>query len=112
MLNKKEKMKLDLTLQSHEIDIAAYADGLRKELNEAECLYDWIGNQPELTTWRTDSGLWKAELLITYGGPTVTIALDSRYTFGTLRHSWGVPKDIEFEHSGLTDAICEIRGLG
>ena len=108
-----------ITLQSHQVDIRAYADGLRKELNEAECLYDWATTQLDLTTWKSADGLWKAEVLLTYGGPTVTIELDSRYTFGTLRHSWGAnaitgeaQTSIEFEHSGLTDAICEIRGLG
>ena len=93
-----------ITLQSHQVDIRAYADGLRKELNEAECLYDWATTQLDLTTWKSADGLWKAEVLLTYGG---------------LRHSWGAnaitgeaQTSLEFEHSGLTDAICEIKGLG
>ena len=108
-----------ITLQSHQVDIGAYANDLRKRIDDAECLYDWVMGQLDLTTWTSNKDEWKAELLLTYGGPTVTIELDSRYTFGTLWHSWGAnaitgeaQTSIEFEHSGLTDAICEIRGLG
>ena len=113
-----------ITFRSHEVDIHAYARDMVEELNQVEgnsrdSIYDWLGRQLELTTWTSKDGLWKAELLISYGGPTVTIELDSRYTFGTLRHSWGAnaitgeaQTSLEFEHSGLTDAICEIKGLG
>ena len=101
-----------VTLQSHEVDIFTFAKSLKEELKDTECLYEWIENQLELKTWTAKDGSWKAELLLTFGGPTVTIELDSRYTYGTLNHSWGVPKEIEFEHNELTEAICEIRGLG
>jgi hypothetical protein len=106
--NQKKKMKL----QSHQICIINYADDLMLELDQTDCLFDWLGNQLELTTWVTENGLWKAEVLLVYGGPTVTIEMDSRYTFGTLRHSWGDKSQaIEFQHSGLADAIREMRGL-
>jgi len=113
-----------ITFRSHQVDIGAYANDLREELNQVEgnsrdSIYDWLDRQLDLTTWTSNKDGWKAEVLITYGGPTVTIELDSRYTFGTLRHSWGAnattgedQTSVEFEHSGLTDAICEIRGLG
>ena len=110
-----------ITLQSHQVDIRAYARDLAAELDATECPFDWVANQLELKTWTASDGSWKAELLITYGGPTVTIEFDSRYTFGTLNHSWGKsgkpgdpPEDvtsIEFDHTILKDVIREIRGL-
>ncbi len=32
---------------------------------------------------------WKAEILITMGGPTVCLEIDSRHNCATLYHSWG-----------------------
>ena len=111
-----------ITLQSHQVDIRAYARDLAAELDATECPFDWVANQLELKTWTASDGSWKAELLITYGGPTVTIEFDSRYTFGTLNHSWGASAEpgesyvlpltsTEFEHTILKDVIREIRGL-
>jgi len=100
-----------VTLQSHQLDIHAYANSLKKELKDTECPFEWVANQLELKTWTAKDGSWKAELLLTFGGPTVTIELDSRFTYGTLNHSWGVPNQIDFENGILRDVICEIRGL-
>ena len=101
-----------IALQSGQIDIEAYANHLVRELNEADSLVEWLGNQLELTIWTTDKGLWKAEVLITYGGPNVTLELDSRWSLGTLHHSWGYnattgekQTSIEFVHSGLANEI-------
>tara|TARA_R110001599_G_scaffold44443_1_gene132411 strand:- start:170 stop:514 length:345 start_codon:yes stop_codon:yes gene_type:complete len=111
-----------ITLQSHQVDIHAYARDLAAEVNASDCPFDWVESQLELKTWTAKDGSWKAELLITYGGPTVTIEFDSRYTFGTLNHSWGASgkinvadilplASIEFDHTVLKDVIREIRGL-
>jgi len=108
--------------KSHRLDIFAYARDLQAELKDTECPFEWVENQLELKTWTAKDGSWKAELLLTYGGPTVSIEFDSRYTFGTLNHSWGAngkPGDsyvlpltsIEFDHTILKDVIREIRGL-
>ncbi len=113
-----------ITLQSHQLSIHDYAIDMEKELNQVEdnsrdCLFGWIDRQLELKIWTAKDGSWKAELLLAYGGPTVTIELDSRYTFGTLNHSWGANAMtgeaqllIEFQHRGLKDAILEIARLG
>ena len=108
---------MTIILQSHQVSIHDYAIDIEKELNQVEdnsrdCLFGWIDRQLELK-------IWTAELLLVYGGPTVTIELDSRYTFGTLNHSWGANAMtgeaqllIEFQHRGLKDAILEIARLG
>tara|TARA_R110002012_G_scaffold226222_2_gene398318 strand:- start:229 stop:591 length:363 start_codon:yes stop_codon:yes gene_type:complete len=109
-----------ITFRSREVDIHAYARDMVEELNQVEgktrdCLYGWIDRQLELTIWTAKGGKWKAEVLLTFGGPTVTIEIDSRYTFGTLFHSWGecrhtgsTKTSIEFEHTGLKDALEEL----
>tara|TARA_R110002020_G_scaffold41325_4_gene121964 strand:+ start:1975 stop:2307 length:333 start_codon:yes stop_codon:yes gene_type:complete len=107
-----------ISLQLHEVDIHDYARYLVAELEDTECPFEWVENQQELKIWRANDGSWKAELLLVYGGPTVKIELDSRYTFGTLYHSWGAnpetgkpQRTIEFQHTILKDAIREIGGL-
>ena len=103
-----------MTIKDHQTDIWRYALDLRKELGSVD-LYDWINEQLELKIWRTsDNSGWKAEILLTFGGPNVSIDLDSRYDTSTLHHSWGAKANgeaqtsIEFYSTALHEAIAEI----
>ena len=102
-------------LKSHQVEIWRYAIELREELGKVD-LFDWINEQLELTIWRSDDGIgWKAELLLTCGGPTVSIELDSRWNeYHTLYHSWGAKangeadKNIELYSRALHDAVNDL----
>lgn len=108
-----------MQLQDHQVEIRQYARDLEKEIDGKLDLYDWIGEQLELKIWRTDDGIgWKAELLITFGGPNVSIDLDSRWEFGTLNHSWGAKANgeaqtsTEFYSLALHEAVNDIVEMG
>ena len=101
-------------LKSHQVEIWRYAIELREELGKVD-LYEWINEQLELTIWRSADGIgWKAELLLTYGGATVSIDLDSRYETSTLYHSWGAKANgeaqtsIELYSRGLHEAVNDL----
>jgi len=118
-----------MQLQDHQVEIRQYARDLEKEI-ETACanianvcavnIYEWINEQLELKIWRSDDGIgWKAELLLTFGGPNVSIELDSRYrNYHTLWHSWGAKANGEEQHSqqlysrALYDAINDIVEMG
>ncbi len=106
--------------QLHHQDIDRYLNELLKELDNAESLRSWLIQQLDLIVWVTDpadaihGGKWRGEILMTCGGPTVYIDIDSRFTQMTLTHSWGysqlndcVQETIRFEHRGLRDAFVE-----
>ena len=73
----------------HVEDIHKYALELSKEIETAPDIVEWLNEQLSLEIWKKDDGAWKAEILITMGGPTVRLEIDSRYTYATLFHSWG-----------------------
>ena len=56
---------------------------------EAEIAF--FHNIPDISVWRhtRNSDTYIAEFLLGYGGPTVKIIVDSRYTCGEYHHSWG-----------------------
>lgn len=57
-----------------------------QDLTDFDCL--------EMRVFTDDiNGGYIAEFLITYGGPTVRLTIDSRYRYGELFHSWGVNYD-------------------
>ena len=57
-----------------------------QDLNDFDCL--------EMRVFTDDmNGGYIAEFLITFGGPTVRLTIDSRYRYGELFHSWGVNYD-------------------
>ena len=105
-----------MQLQDHQVEIWRYALELREELGRVD-LYDWINEQLSLTIWTNSDG-WKAEILITCGGPTVSIDLDSRYETSTLWHSWGAKANgeaqtsTEFYSRALHDAVNDIVEMG
>lgn len=105
-----------MQLQDHQVEIWRYAIELREELGRVD-LYDWINEQLGLTIWTKSDG-WKAEILITCGGPTVSIDLDSRYETSTLWHSWGAKANgeaqtsTEFYSRALHDAVNDIVEMG
>jgi len=108
-----------MQLQDHQVEIRQYARDLEKEIDGKLDLYDWIGEQLELKIWRADDGIgWKAEILLTFGGPTVYIDLDSRYETSTLWHSWGAKANGEAEentelHSrALHEAVNDMAEVG
>ena len=105
-----------MELQSHQVEIWRYAIELREELGKVD-LYDWINEQLDLEIWRSDDGTeWRAEIFLTYGGPTVSIDLDSRYETSTLYHSWGAKPNgeaqtsIELYSRALHDAVNDLVG--
>ena len=117
-----------MQLQDHQVEIWQYARDLEKEIgsfssaveesDEPQDIYEWINEQLSLTIWTKSDG-WKAEILITCGGPTVSIDLDSRYrNYHTLWHSWGAKANGEAQHSqqlysrALYDAINDIVEMG
>ena len=117
-----------MQLQDHQVEIRQYARDLEKEI-ETACanianvcavnIYEWINEQLELKIWRSDDGIgWKAELLLTFGGPNVSIDLDSRYETSTLHHSWGAKANGEAQTStelysrALHDAVNDIVEMG
>ena len=88
----------------HHEDIVQYAAKLSEKiestdgLSEGPDLVDWLNDQLSLEIWtkkaQRQDGFdtmesFKAEILITYGGPTVMIELDSRWNHAVLYHSWG-----------------------
>tara|TARA_R110000803_G_C11931967_1_gene315545 strand:- start:139 stop:510 length:372 start_codon:yes stop_codon:yes gene_type:complete len=98
-----------MQLQDHQVEIRQYARDLEEELSQVEgncrdSIGDWVARQLELLIWcRSDYGSngtgWKAELLLSFGGPTVSIDLDSRYETSTLWHSWGAKANGEAQTS-------------
>ena len=103
--------------QDHQVEIWRYVRELTETL-DAVNNYDWINEQLELKIWRSDDG-WKAEILITFGGPNVSIELDSRYrNYHTLWHSWGANANgetqtvTEFYSRALHDAVSDIVEMG
>jgi len=105
-----------MQLQDHQVEIWRYAIELREELAKVD-LYEWINEQLSLTIWTSRDG-WKAELLLTFGGPNVSIDLDSRYETSTLHHSWGAKANGEAQTStelysrALHDAVSDIVEMG
>jgi len=105
-----------MQLQDHQVEIWRYARELTETLNAVNN-YDWIGEQLGLTIWTNSNG-WKAEILITFGGPTVSISLDSRYETSTLHHSWGAKANgeaqtsTEFHSLALHEAVSDIVEMG
>ena len=105
-----------MKLQDHQVEIRQYAIELREELGRVD-LYEWINEQLSLTIWTKSDG-WKAEILITCGGPTVSIDLDSRYETSTLWHSWGAKASgeaqtsIELHSRALHEAVNDIVEMG
>ena len=105
-----------MKLQDYQVEIWRYAIELREELGKVD-LYDWINEQLSLTIWTKSDG-WKAEILITCGGPSVSIDLDSRYETSTLHHSWGAKANGEAQTStelysrALHDAVSDIVEMG
>ena len=108
-----------MQLQDHQVEIWQYARDLEEEIANKLDLYDWIGEQLELKIWRADDGIgWKAEILLTFGGPNVSIDLDSRYETSTLWHSWGAKASgeaqtsTEFYSRALHEAVNDIVEMG
>ena len=122
-----------MQLQDHQVEIRQYARDLEKEIEsfssaieELDCaqdIYEWINEQLSLTIWRADDGLlctgWKAELLLSFGGPNVSIDLDSRWNeTHTLHHSWGAKANgeaqtsTEFYSRALHDVVNDIVEMG
>jgi hypothetical protein len=121
-----------MKLQDHQVEIWQYARDLEKEIeslssaieesDEPQDIYEWINEQLSLTIWRANDGLlctgWKAELLLSFGGPNVSIELDSRWEYGTLHHSWGAKASgeaetsTEFHSLALHEAINEYAEMG
>ena len=108
-----------MELQDHQVEIWQYARDLENEIDGKLDLYDWIGEQLELKIWRNGDGIgWKAELLLSFGGPNVSIELDSRWEFGTLNHSWGAKASgeaetsTEFHSLALHEAVSDIVEMG
>lgn len=110
-------------LQLHQVDITAYATDLRAELRGLDSIHDsihdWVYKQLELIIYRRDGGNgWKAEILLSFGGPNVWIELDSRYSCPILHHGWGAdPRtcdtqlEIEFYSPELLSAVTDIVEL-
>lgn len=82
-------MKTKNPKPAHVEDIHKYALELSKEIETAPDIGDWLNEQLSLEIWKKDGGGWKAEILITMGGPTVRLEIDSRHNCATLFHSWG-----------------------
>ena len=96
-------MKTKNPRPAHVEDIHKYALELSKEIETTHRrawtprllggltpdLGDWLNEQLALEIWKKDGGGWKAEILITMGGPTVRLEIDSRHNCATLFHSWG-----------------------
>lgn len=76
-----------------DVDPAEYADGLAGLLLDVDLL-----------TSPTDPDRWRAELLLTCGGPTVRVTVDSRESGATFSHSWGMDAD------GADLRECELWG--
>ena len=84
---------------AHVENIHKYALGLSKEIETAPEIGEWLNEQLSLEIWKKAPRRlfhtpflvdgWKAEILITYGGPLVKIEIDSRWNLATLYHSWG-----------------------
>jgi hypothetical protein len=88
---------------SEEIERAAEPDTLMEMDDEPLDLVDWLNEKLSLEIWTKKAPemmskpmdgfdtieSWKAEILITCGGPTVKIELDSRWSHADLFHSWG-----------------------
>ena len=108
-----------MQLQDHQVEIWQYTRDLENEIGGKLDLYDWIGEQLELKIWRADDGIgWKAEILLSFGGPTVSISLDSRWEYGTLHHSWGAKANgeaqtsTEFYSRALHEAVNDMAEAG
>ena len=96
-------MKTENPKPAHVEDIHKYTLELSKEIENAHSragtslllggltpdIGDWLNEQLSLDIWKKAGGGWKAEILLTCGGPLVKIELDSRWNCGTLFHSWG-----------------------
>ena len=90
-----------LGLLSHHENIVRYARELSAEIvtlgedggqteEGPQNLREWLDLQLSKEIWtKADGTAWKAEILLTYGGPTVQIELDSRWDSVDLFHSWG-----------------------
>mgnify|MGYP005830223281 CR=1 FL=1 len=81
-----------MTKQAHHESIVRYAVELSEEIENAEDIMDWLNSQLDLSIWTKNTPgntSFKAEILITCGGPTVKIELDSRWDRADLFHSWG-----------------------
>jgi hypothetical protein len=77
---------------SEEIERAAEPDTLMEMDDEPLDLVDWLNDQLSLEIWTKNTPgntSFKAEILITCGGPTVRLDLDSRFDRADLYHSWG-----------------------
>lgn len=63
-----------------------------QDLSDFDCLEVRLFTERS-TTIEACNQDYIAEFLITYGGPTVRLTIDSRYTYGEILHSWAVDHD-------------------
>tara|TARA_Y100000361_G_scaffold117109_1_gene108168 strand:- start:398 stop:715 length:318 start_codon:yes stop_codon:yes gene_type:complete len=76
-------------------NIFEYRDHFESEhldLSEFDCLDVRLFTERSITNEACNQD-YICEFLITYGGPTVRLTIDSRWTYGELFHSWGVDHD-------------------
>jgi len=72
-----------------------------RDLSEFDCLEARLFTERSITSEACNQD-YIAEFLITYGGPTVRLTIDSRYSHGELFHSDGV------DHNGNKKETVEI----
>ena len=85
------------TVPSHVVDIVAHACEFSEFIEhlpdayteEAEIVF--FHNLLDISVWRhtRHSDTFIAEFLLTCGGPTVRVIVDSRWSYGEYHHSWG-----------------------
>jgi hypothetical protein len=80
-------------LPPHGVHLNTYRNELETELKAALCDPGdgWFDSFAlEMRVWRENNGSGvRIEWLLTYGGPTIRLEWDDRWTNGTLWHSWG-----------------------
>ena len=84
-----------------------YFENEHADLTEFDCLEIKFFAERNLTidAWQGSLG-YICEFLITFGGPTVRLTIDSRYTYGELFHSWGVDHDgNRFTTTGISEEV-------
>lgn len=79
-------------IQDYAREVSAEIESALGESATDETRQEWEEGILDLIVLRSDRslGAWKAEILLTCGGPHVEIRLDSRYSRADLFHSWGV----------------------
>ena len=91
------------------VNIFEYRDNRLEEwqdLSDFDCLEVLIYKR--INCPDDDRSSYIAEFLITYGGPTVRLTIDSRYTYGELSHSWGVDHDgNKFTTAGISEEVTD-----